>query len=127
MVLEPWVNCRDMPTSFRFYTEVLGFDVVVAPDPDPASFDSRHATLRGYGGILHLDSHSRDGPFGHSFYVRTENIDALVKTLLANGLPPDSTSDHPHLRLGPVDQTWGMREITLTDPDGNRITFGEEI
>ena len=127
MPLEPWINCRDMPTSFKFYTEVLGFEVIVAPDPDPNAFASRHATLRGYGGILHLDSHSRDSPLGNKVYVRTENIDALHRMIVANGLAPDAASDPPHLRGGPIDQTWGMREVWLSDPDGNVILFGEEI
>ncbi|MEM9358866.1 MAG: VOC family protein [Pseudomonadota bacterium] len=127
MALEPWMNCRDMPTSFKFYTEVLGFEAIVAPDPDPTQFDSRHATLRAFGGILHLDSHSRVGPFGGKLYVRTENIDELFDKFVANGLSIEHQAPDPHLRGGPIDQTWGMREFWLTDPDGNIITFGESL
>jgi len=29
------------------------------------------------------------------------------------------------LTMEPVVQTWGMKEFAVTDPDGNRLTFGQ--
>ncbi|MCU1244989.1 MAG: Glyoxalase-like domain, partial [Acidobacteria bacterium] len=29
--------------------------------------------------------------------------------------------------IGPVDQSWGQRELIVLAPDGNRIAFGQAI
>ncbi len=124
MTIEPWMNCRDILASIEFYTQVLDFELAVAPHPDPENFASRHAVLSREGDILHRDSHGREnGVFCTQIYVRVTNIDALCAQFLANGLqltiPTGGTS--------PVDQTWGMREIGFRDPDDNRISYGQPI
>lgn len=124
MTIEPWMNCRDILSSIEFYTQVLDFELVVPPHPDPENFDSRHAVLSRKGDILHLDSHGREnGVFGTQIYIRVLNIDDLCRRFIKKGLelsiPSGGTT--------PVDQTWGMREIGFRDPDGNKISYGQEI
>ncbi|MEL6207828.1 MAG: VOC family protein [Pseudomonadota bacterium] len=124
MGIEAWMDCRDIRASVAFYTQVLDFELKVAPHPDPENFDSRHAVLSRDGDILHLDSHAREnGAFGTQIYVRVTNVDALCERFVANGLhltvPKGGTA--------PVDQTWGMREIAFRDPDGNRLCFGQPL
>ena len=124
MSIEPFLDCRDVSASVEFYTQVLDFELVVAPDPDPEQFGSRYAAVSRGGDILHLSSHSREqGAFGATIYVRVDNVDELCERFLANGIrltvPDGGTS--------PVDQTWGMREIGFRDPDGNRISFGQPL
>lgn len=124
MPIEPFLDCRDVAASVDFYTKVLDFDLVVAPDPDPQRFGSRYAAVSRGGDILHLSSHSReDGAFGASIYVKVDNVDELCARFIQNGVSlsvPDGGNT-------PVNQTWGMREIGLRDPDGNRLTFGQTI
>ena len=118
------MNCRDILASVRFYTEVLDFELVVAPHPDPTHFDSRHAVLVRDGAVLHLDSHGREqGVFGTQIYVRVTNVDALCARFVAAGL----SLNIPAGGAEPVDQTWGMREIGFRDPDGNRLTYGQPL
>ena len=124
MAIEPFLSCRDVMASVEFYTKVLDFKLVVAPDPDPEQFGSRYAALSRDGDILHLSSHAREnGAFGAEIYIRVDNVDELCERYVANGVsltvPTGGTS--------PVDQTWGMREIGFRDPDGNKITVGQEI
>lgn len=124
MAIEPCLNCRDILGSVEFYTQVLDFELAVAPDPDPEQFGSRYAALSRSGDILHLSSHAREsGVFGAEIYVRVENVDVLCERFIANGIeltvPSGGTC--------PVDQTWGMREIGFRDPDGNKITFGQPL
>lgn len=124
MPIEPWMSCRDILASIEFYTQVLDFELAVAPHPDPDNFASRHAVLSRDGDILHLDSHAREnGVFGTQIYVRVTNVDKLCERFVAKGLeltvPAGGTT--------PVDQTWGMREIGFRDPDGNRVSFGQPI
>jgi len=53
-------------------------------------------------------------------YIRTNDIDALYKTLL-----DAKVTIHPagHLQTKP----WGQREFSLLDPDNNLLTFGQQI
>lgn len=122
--IEPFLDCRDVAVSLEFYTKILDFDLVVAPDPDPQQFGSRYAMVSRDGDILHLSSHGREnGAFGASIYVRVDNVDELCERFIENGIKlsvPDGGNT-------PVNQTWGMREIGFRDPDGNKLTFGQAI
>ncbi|HEX2846752.1 MAG TPA: VOC family protein [Chitinophagaceae bacterium] len=53
-------------------------------------------------------------------YIRTNDIDNLYKSFLAN-----KTDIHPngHLETKP----WGQKEFSILDPDSNLLTFGQSI
>ena len=51
-----------------------------------------------------------------SVYVFTGAVDALHKDLLARGAT---------IELPPKDYEYGMREMSVLDPDGNRLSFGQ--
>jgi len=51
-------------------------------------------------------------------YIRTNNIDALYKSLLDN-----KTSIHPNGKL--QNKPWGQLEFAILDPDNNLLTFGQ--
>ena len=122
MSIEPFIKCSQIKASLAFYTEILDFKVVQAPDPDPTSFMSVYAFLERGGSHVHLSEHSGDGVFGSVIYVRVEDIEATYKTLIENGL---EVKDKSGLTMELVTQTWGMKEFSVKDPDGNRITFGQ--
>lgn len=70
MTIEPFLKCKDMPASVKFYTDVLDFDLVAAPNPDPEHFGSRYAAVSREGHILHLSSHgTEDGEIGAEIYI----------------------------------------------------------
>jgi len=51
-------------------------------------------------------------------YIRTNNIESLYNTLIANNI-----SIHPN---GPLEsKPWGQKEFALLDPDNNLLTFGQ--
>lgn len=110
--------------TLHFYTNVLDFKVVQAPDSDPESFMSMYAYLERDGSYVHLSQHAGDGVFGSVIYVRVQNIDELYGAFLSNGLKAQTESG---ITMKPVVQTWGMKEFYVADPDGNRIRFGQEI
>lgn len=76
----------------------------------------------GYMGIardhvrLHLSSLSGDGIAGNAVSIVVDNVDALHAELVAKGIT---------IAVGPVDQTWGSREMYVRDPDGNSLRFRE--
>jgi uncharacterized glyoxalase superfamily protein PhnB len=53
-----------------------------------------------------------------SVYVFANGLDALHEELVGRGCP---------IEVAPKDYDYGMREFSVRDPDGNRITFGEEV
>ncbi len=69
------------------------------------------------GVSLHLSSHSGDGVPGGVVYLAVHDVDALHAELVAKGVPIDT---------GPVDQTWGNRELYVKDADRNSIRFVQE-
>jgi catechol 2,3-dioxygenase-like lactoylglutathione lyase family enzyme len=109
----PVLRVSDYQRAKAFYMHALGFDTVVneAGDPEP-----------GFGifraGEAQIFLHSWDGP-GESWdnwraYFYTPDIEALQVRL----------SRHGTTFKGPTDTWYGMREIEVTDPDGNILCFG---
>ena len=52
-------------------------------------------------------------------YIRTDDIDSLYQSLLAN-----KVAIHPNGAL--ATKPWGQREFSLLDPDNNLLTFGQQ-
>lgn len=127
MAIEPCIKCSDISKSLNFYTQVLDFVVVQPPDSDPASFMSKYSLLERDGCLVHLSSHEGDGVFGNVVYVRVDDIDPLYHDYVRNGLNVHTPSEYPSLRIPPVEQTWGMKEFSVSDPDGNKMTFGHQM
>ena len=127
MSIEPTIKCSDINASLAFYTQVLDFEVVVPPDPDPEAFMSRYSLMQRDGCRVHLSSHAGDGVFGNLIYVRVDDIAPLYSQFVANGLNINEPDEYPSLTIPPVEQTWGMKEFSVRDPDGNKITFGHPL
>lgn len=124
MSIQPFLKCSDIKVSLNFYTNLLDFKVVQAPDPDPEAFMSMYAYLKREESFIHLSQHAGDGVFGNVIYVQVKDIDAIYKTFLNKGLKAQERSG---ITMEPVEQTWGMKEFYVADPDGNRIRFGQKI
>ncbi|HSY49496.1 MAG TPA: VOC family protein [Thermoanaerobaculia bacterium] len=52
------------------------------------------------------------------FCMTDQDIDRLATRIKANG---------GTLSSGPTDQPWGMRELSIDDPDGYKITIAKEL
>jgi len=66
---------------------------------------------------LHVSSFSGDGISGGAVNLIVEDVDALHAEFVEQGVRIDT---------GPVDQTWGSREMYVKDADGNSIRFIEQ-
>ncbi len=124
MTITPFIKCSDIKESLTFYTTVLDFKVAQAPDPDPESFMSMYALLQRNEHHLHLSQHAGDGVFGNVIYIQVNDIHEKYTEFLNNGLKRQEKSG---LTMELTEQTWGMKEFYVTDPDGNRIRFGQPI
>lgn len=112
----PVFRIFDETKAREFYLDFLGFSV-----------DWEHRFEEGMplymqisrGGLtIHLSEHHGDGTPGSAAYVRLRGVDQLHAELAAKR--------YKYNRPGIEKQSWGMREMTVNDPFGNRIIFGEE-
>ncbi len=111
----PVLRVSDYPRARSFWTDVLGF-AVREEGGEPPRF-----------GIFHRDAatvfvdawHGADVPPspGWRAYLHTDDVDALAGDLATRAYASE----------GPRDATYGMRELVVTDPDGNRICFGQDL
>lgn len=67
---------------------------------------------------LHLSEHHGDGSPGAVVFVQLEGLDGFHEEIMGKG--------YRYNRPGIQEQPWGMREMTVIDPFGNRIRFSEK-
>lgn len=114
----PILRMFDEALTRAFYLDFLGFRV---------RFEHRfHDGAPLYLGVeagacvLHLSGHFGDATPGSAVRIRVRPLDPFVKGL--------QEKRYRHARPGdPVEQSWGTRELLLTDPSGNRLVFYEEL
>jgi catechol 2,3-dioxygenase-like lactoylglutathione lyase family enzyme len=115
----------DPMSSVRWYREVLGFEVVF--ELPGARGKPRFVHLRR---ALHQDLllvpapprfSTAPGEVGRGVTITftvTEDIDALAAQAKKAGV---------RIVEGPIDRPWNVREVTLADPDGYRLTFAKML
>jgi glyoxylase I family protein len=110
----------DMPSSLRFYRDVLGFQVVEA-SPERSPGDSDWVWLRRDGIELmlntafefdqrpdELDAGRARAHGDTSLYFACQDLDAAYSHLVSNGV------EAAEPRVAP----YGMRQVYFNDPDG---------
>ena len=113
----PILRCSDLPRSLAFYAGVLDFtaraETTAAPVVDLVRGDAE----------LRLSTLAGDDAFGSAVNVHVDDVDGLFRTYVSRGL---DLSLHPAspVHQGRLDQTWGRRELYVTDPDGTTLRFG---
>ncbi len=110
----PVLRVSDSAASEVFYRDLLGFTIRFANRADATRPDPCYMGLSRDEAWLHLSSHARDGVPGAAVFVPVDDVDALHRELLGRGVA---------IAVGPVDQTWGNREMYVHDPDGNCLRF----
>jgi catechol 2,3-dioxygenase-like lactoylglutathione lyase family enzyme len=114
----PSFTVSDLDKSVAWYRDVLGFGVEETWKDDGKVVG---VSLRA-GDVSFMIGQDdwkkgRDRKKGEGFRIYCEtkkNVDDLAKRIEAKGGRLDS---------GPTDQPWGVRDISLTDPDGFKITI----
>ena len=120
----PLVQVYDMPTSLRFYRDILGFDVI---QRSQESDECGWCWLRSKGGaelMLNTAYDDDERPaqpdpqraLGHmdtGFFIGCPDVDAAYAYLKERGLAPEP----PHVA------PYGMKQLYIKDPDGFGICF----
>jgi uncharacterized glyoxalase superfamily protein PhnB len=97
-----------------FYCGMLGFQREFAYRVDEGRPDPCYMGLRRDECSIHVSSFSGDGVAGGVVYLPVDDVDDLFRELTGRAVRID---------LPPTDQTWGNREMYLSDPDGNSLRF----
>jgi uncharacterized glyoxalase superfamily protein PhnB len=71
---------------------------------------------------IQLSVLSGDSVFECAINVLVDDVDELFSTLVHRGLDTSGKKSSP-VHQGPLDQTWGMREFYVNDPNGNTLRF----
>ena len=121
MKIVPVIKSGDLDRSVRFYTEVLDFERKW-PGYEDREKANGVAHLIKDGAELLLSRHAGDGVFGSVNRVFVDDVDERYATFRARGLDTTLRPESP-IHTAPVDQTWGLREFAVTDPDGNSLCF----
>ncbi|HRJ70700.1 MAG TPA: VOC family protein [Terrimicrobiaceae bacterium] len=110
--LIPTFGVQDMQKSTTFYTDKLGFTVVLRSG---STYTAIGRDLVQIG--LVTDKAASRAKSG-SCYIKTSRIDELFRELKAAGVKITS-----ELKTQPSN----MREFSVTDPDNNVLVFGEYV
>jgi glyoxylase I family protein len=122
----PLLQVFDMPTSVRFYRDILGFELVTNAEPRATDDFGWCLLKRSDGSELMLNTAydygerppaldpARVSAHGDTcIYFGTPDVDAAYQHLLDKGL-----------KIKPPKVAWyGMKQLYLTDPDGFGICF----
>lgn len=121
----PLLQVYDMPTSLRFYRDLLGFQVV-RQAPEGAGDCCDWAWLRAGDANLMLntryeaddrpptpDSTRQAAHEDVGLFLGVDDVDAVFQILRARGLELDPPETRPY----------GMRQLSLKDPDGFALCF----
>ena len=114
----------DMPTSVRFYRDVLGFEIVETSPREGDQFDWGYLQLNNAGVMLNTAYEREDRPAqpvptqvaAHGdtcLYFRTPDVDSVYQHLRAQGIDVKEPKDAPY----------GMRQLYVKDPDGYNLCF----
>jgi catechol 2,3-dioxygenase-like lactoylglutathione lyase family enzyme len=121
MKIVPVIKSSDLERSVRFYTEVLDFERKW-PDEEGRETANGVAHLMRDGAELQISRHAGDGKFGSLSRIFVDDVDERYATFRARGLDTSHRPESP-IHTAPVDQTWGLREFAVTDPDGNGLCY----
>ena len=117
----PLLYVQDMERSRAFYCEALGFTLTNRWDPE-GKLSWCELTLEG-ARIMLQRAEAEDlqglakGNSDVALFFLCEDVDLLHEQIRARGLQPDA----------PSNAFYGMRQLTLTDPDGRRICFEHSL
>jgi uncharacterized glyoxalase superfamily protein PhnB len=115
--LSPALTVNDLAASLRFYGEALGFTVEERWEEEGELKGVMLVAGTSHLGLSQDDwAKGRDREKGVGFRIFAEtaqDLDAIARRLREHGVEPD----------GPKDDPWGTRSLTVTDPDGFKLTL----
>jgi len=113
----PVMRVGSSAAAVEYYCNQLGFHQEFSHRMEESESDPSYMGLIRDGVRLHVSSFPGDGVSGSVVYIAVDDVDALHAELVAKNVSIDS---------GPMDQTWGTREMYVKDADRNCIRFVQQ-
>lgn len=116
------ITVNDIIASMNWYRDALGFTV-----DQQNERDGKLRSVRLVGGAVRILLNQEDGAKGldrvkgqgMSFYITTEqSVDELAERIKSHGAKLD---------VEPADMPWGVRMISLRDPDGFKLVIAKPL
>jgi catechol 2,3-dioxygenase-like lactoylglutathione lyase family enzyme len=108
----PQLRMTDWKRTRAFYVDGLGFSVDWEHRFEPGF--PVFAQLTRDGLSLFLTEHRGDCQVGGAAYLVVDDVDQLFHEIRGRGIKPAEP---------PSDTEWHAREMTVVDPDGNKLRF----
>jgi catechol 2,3-dioxygenase-like lactoylglutathione lyase family enzyme len=99
-----------------FYVDGLGFTVDWEHRFEPGFPVFAQVTRDGLS--LFLSEHKGDCEVGGAAYFLVDDVDEFFQEISRRGVTP---------RESPADTEWNAREMTVVDPDGNKLRFSTRV
>ena len=128
----PLLQVFDMPTSLAFYRDALGFEVVQAAPANPKSPDGHDWVWLRRGGAELMLNTRYDPDDVRPPAPDATRVEAHDDTALFVGCP-DVDAAYVHLRdrgvavAPPTVAPYGMKQLSVKDPDGFTVCFQWEV
>lgn len=107
----PSIYVSDLDRAIRFYRDALGFSMIHLDDPP------RRAVVTQGSAVLHLDLHPAKAGSSCT-HMMVDDLNAVCAQIDRAGVK---------LKQPPTVQPWGLRDIAVTDPDGNTFELAEPV
>ena len=117
--ITPFMHIDNVARAVSFFTDTLGFECLIQAH-DYAYVEREGAGIRIQWHDVPAELGVAHG--GFAYYLDVRDLDAILEELgpkLA-ALPAGDV-------YGPVDQSYGQREVMIRAPDGNLVVFGQAI
>lgn len=114
----PVLHITNADAAEAFYCGLLGFRREFEVPASETKRDPCYMGVSRDGAVLHLSSHAGDGVIGGVVYFMCDDVDALHAEFVTRNV---------RIHIAPVNQTWGLRELYVRDPDGNGVRFGAPV
>jgi glyoxylase I family protein len=122
--MAPLLQVFDMPTSIKFYCEVLGFEIISTDGKTAPHFDWALLRLNGVELMLNTAYEAPERPSGPEparvaahedigLFFGCPDVDAAYRYLTGMGVKATK----------PVVRPYGMKQLNVTDPDGYGLCF----
>ena len=124
--LTPLIQVFNMPRSLAFYRDVLGFEVVT---DSGLGDDSSWVWIRLNGCSLMLNDQYEPGTAPDA--PPSQRTKWHQDTAFFFGADPDDVYEHLKSKglspKPPLDTSYGMRQLSLSDPDGYNLCFQRSV
>ena len=110
----PFMHVDDLERALAFFTGILGFETRFRV----ANYAYVHRETTGFRILEQTGAGNRR----FAYYIDVRDVDGLYAELKPklDTLPKGDV-------YGPVDQSYGQRELLVLAPDGNLLAFGQAI